>query len=303
MEPHENYLRRKPGTKEHQQLLDINANVLDECVNYGTHCLTWCTEKITNQNNYELTPIMLIRHVLEILDSISVLYRQGCINSSEPLLRSLFEAILGINYILKEDTKRRALAYQISNQIQRLSTYRKIEKSILQNSKFHSHKTRLEKLKGGILSNSQQIQRKIKNKEVVKIINEWYRVRNFQKRNPNWFSLFEGPQSIQALAGELGYRDWYDSLYRKWSTGVHATDTFNNIVRQGQRAMILGLRDQRNLQAYSSLALSMAITTYRSAIQYFAPQMEIDFSQWYVSSIRNWYLRLASEEKLINISR
>lgn len=299
MEAHDDYLQREPSTKDHKDVLRINADKLDECVNFGTHLLTWCTLKLGNSNSHELTIIMLARHVLESLDAVAVLFRQGSVNSSESILRSMFEATIGIEYILRDDTRRRALAYQVTLQRQRLVTYRKLEHNFLNEE--NSKELRRRKLRKKLLERSKKIRDKLESPGTVEINSEWKRVKKAINRNPNWFTLFGGPRTIEQLAGQLGYGEWYDVLYRNWSTGVHATGTFNNIVPHGKGVIIVGLRSPRNLQTYSSIAISMTISVYRLIIKYFIPEMERELATWYLAEMQGWCLRLSSEEKLIRI--
>src|SRR5947209_20636140 len=50
------------------------------------------------------TPILLlVRHVIESLDGVSILVSKGGSHPCQPLLRSALEAVLGVLYILEKD--------------------------------------------------------------------------------------------------------------------------------------------------------------------------------------------------------
>ena len=54
--------------------------------------------------------ILFIRKIMEQLDSINVLYSVSLFEPAQIILRSLIENIVGLKFILKEDTKKRAAA-------------------------------------------------------------------------------------------------------------------------------------------------------------------------------------------------
>jgi len=51
--------------------------------------------------------------IMEQLDSINVLYSVSLFEPAQIILRSLIENIVGLEFILKEDTKKRAAAYYL----------------------------------------------------------------------------------------------------------------------------------------------------------------------------------------------
>ena len=55
---------------------------------------------------------------------------------------------------------------------------------------------------------------------------EWKRMRGTgkDKRKVEWFSLFDGPKTIEILAKHIGHRVAYEFQYRTWSNAVHAGD-------------------------------------------------------------------------------
>ena len=64
--------------------------------------------------------ILFIRKIMEQLDSINVLYSVSLFEPAQIILRSLIENIVGLKFILKEDTKKRAAAYYLEHHYQEL---------------------------------------------------------------------------------------------------------------------------------------------------------------------------------------
>ncbi len=72
-------------------------------MNFASHVAGWCAEKI--HGGEELAPLYLsFRHIFELIDAISVLVKYSCIEPCKNLLRSVFESVLTVKYILEKDT-------------------------------------------------------------------------------------------------------------------------------------------------------------------------------------------------------
>src|SRR6185369_4224963 len=96
------------GTRE---LIDIASPLLREVVNHAT----WAYARCQGEPSFEyiesecVASFMLYRHVIEFTDSIEVLVANGCSVPALTLLRSSFEACLGLEYIMESDFRNRSL--------------------------------------------------------------------------------------------------------------------------------------------------------------------------------------------------
>lgn len=76
---------------------------------------------ISRKNDFVDTVIILfIRKIMEQLDSINVLYSVGSFEPAQIILRSLIENIVALEFILKEQTPKRAAAYFLEHHYQEL---------------------------------------------------------------------------------------------------------------------------------------------------------------------------------------
>jgi len=102
-------------TVEHiKQYFQDTIDLLREIVDYGTHLIMRCH---TTTQNKDLTAAIvlgiLLKHAVAMLDAVEILVSQGAIFSAHLPARGLFETYLFINWILKEDTDRRAKQYYV----------------------------------------------------------------------------------------------------------------------------------------------------------------------------------------------
>jgi len=307
MEAHKDVLCRELEPKEYKDLLIQVAGVIEEGVNFGTNILAWCGEKPKNDGS-DLAVILIFRHIIESLDAISILVKHGCADPTEPLLRSIFEALIGLKYILEKDTVLRALSYEVAHVHRQISLYRKLDpttdqgkqfKKILSDDSTVNNVTLLTIDTNKLITNLENM---LKKPQYVSIDTEWQNYKKTNKENPNWFSLFGGPRNIIDLAYLVNQGGVYEVFYRTWSQSVHVTGLIRNITRDvtGNGA-ISGLRNPKNIQENSSLSLSMVIAAYTKMIKYYVPEKDKDFQAWYIKSIREGYLELSSKKRIIKI--
>jgi hypothetical protein len=70
------------------------ADLIQETVNFGTHVLEW--ELGSAPGGDETAPITLsLRHILELLDSVSINIRNACVDPCKLLLRGALESFFG----------------------------------------------------------------------------------------------------------------------------------------------------------------------------------------------------------------
>ncbi|MBI3327519.1 MAG: hypothetical protein HYZ81_12565, partial [Nitrospinae bacterium] len=107
--------------------------MLQEVVNYGTNAFARCHASANNERvahipgDAHLVILMPYRHVIEMIDAIEALLEQSVVNPAYLQLRSAFEAYLQLEWILKEDTKRRAITYLVYDIRNRLKIYSSLD--------------------------------------------------------------------------------------------------------------------------------------------------------------------------------
>lgn len=262
-EPNLDFIPRDIHETDFQEIFDEYSSVLEELVNFASHVAKWCTEKI--HGGEELAPIMLsFRHIIELIDAISVLVKSACIEPCKILLRAVFESVVNVNYILEKDTEKRGMAFmtccwhQAINNLRKLNPKDSMHKQFLakkRRDKFSKNvplleipdvKERIKVLEDHLASpeyieSEREFQRlksviKRKRKEIPKkthsghLILRW--IKNIIKKEPretlkkrlNWYSLYQGPANLEGLANHLELPIQYDVFYREWSGLAHGTN-------------------------------------------------------------------------------
>src|ERR1700730_13862040 len=94
-------LDRKEAIREAQPVIDIACPLLRELVNFAAAAFQRCQAAPINrgEENEDLAPTILYRHMIELVDGVEVLFASSCVESAVPLVRATFEASLALKYI------------------------------------------------------------------------------------------------------------------------------------------------------------------------------------------------------------
>lgn len=305
-EPIFELLNRRDEQPEIEKLLSDFSSLIEEAVNFGTHILKWEVELIGSDEN---VPIGLtLRHILDLLDSVSVLVRNSCADPCKLILRGALEAQLGLEFILQNDTKKRSLAFLVCNYhndlklllkvkpgeqgydqlLSKMEADRSIPKGI-KLPKFPNLENNIDNLKS-LLAMPHYIQAE---KEYQVLIKKGF-------KNPNWFQLFNGPRNIEQLANTLKRQALYEVLYRGWSSSIHGTDVIKSKLHQtlDGNVEIIQLRHLKDVQMITQITVTLAIMCYQVMIDKRIPSHAQDFAKWYLT-IQKDYRKITNEKLLI----
>jgi hypothetical protein len=213
----------------------------------------------------DLAVITLARHVVESLDGVCLLVAKGSVLPCFPLLRSVFDALLGVIYILKADSDNRGLAYFFSQINQDKAFFERLDPTTNR-----GQETRRE-LQGDIAGPDaltldplqlQQVQKHIAELQVElddpmfrSIASAWAAK---GKNDPQWYSLFEKQDDLRKLAISLNFLSGYELHYRPWCRQVHATGTIASLSSREDAITVRPIRHPDGIDKVVSSAGKLA---------------------------------------------
>ncbi|QHV99304.1 DUF5677 domain-containing protein [Spirosoma endbachense] len=111
--PVENVL---PLSVEAQTVMDVYSDAIHEMVCRGTHIFAESLKR--NKSKETITEIdiaapLLFRHILELMDAISVQVKSGVIVPCKVYLRAIPEVVVSLEYLLRENTEEIAACFFI----------------------------------------------------------------------------------------------------------------------------------------------------------------------------------------------
>jgi hypothetical protein len=305
MKPVEGILLRKSEDKVVTFLATIADNI-EETVNFGTHIFEWFNENVAGRAD-EVVPIVVsFKHLLDMLDAISVLIRNSIVEPAKIHLRSSLESAMTIEWILQYDSDRRAMAFMVWNLHKELKFIQKIDEQTPHGRQFK------QKLKGNpgesvqpppsidIEKNRQNIEALLLRPKYHEAEEEYQRLIVQKEKNPSWYRLFDGPNSLEELASKVGMIAWYEIFYRQWSGLVHATDLVGGKVKTtGGKTLIQKMRYPGGVEQVYVYSITIALQVYKKMLELFATSKIPVFLDWYESEVRDLYMRLNSGNPVI----
>jgi len=114
-----------------REIISIASPLLQELVNYATNALARCANAKNRKVDEDLAILVLYRHIIELTDGIEVLVSESSPVPAIPLVRSSFEALLAMEYILEngQEYERRSLSWLVGYVHKRLDLYDRLDPS------------------------------------------------------------------------------------------------------------------------------------------------------------------------------
>jgi len=297
-EPLQSILYRNLSKAQARPVIELASSVLQELVNFASNALVRCATSTKGQENEDLALLSLYRHIMEMTDGVEVLISQSSVTPGVPLIRSSFEALISMEYIVEDDAQyvTRSLAWLVDYVHQRLDLYESLDPSTSRGQEFQRALNQDKIVKTIAVPPQASVSQAIANlqdllaKPQLAAIDEDFTQLRGQRK---WYRLYGGPNNIRELARRVGRGAQYDFLYRYWCRVSHAHDFAPFIARtpDGQGA-IRGIRDPSDLKNVASFAASFMLGATRALIGKFRPGEDI--RTWYVRDVRPGYIQLFS---------
>lgn len=262
-------INRQIEDQETLDLLKLYSQALEEIVNKGSQLLKLASSEV-NLERHQYAVIVYFRQILEGIDAIGVLMSVGAAPPCEVIQRTLLEVYLGFEYLLKEDTERRANVYEFFSYMQQI---KRDEKHSPTHSDYANYQ---EQYKHGNaikqvpvypdLQKRLTTGRQYKNHpENADYLNEYSRLKKM-KRSFEWYSFYseqtnngELIRTCQQLATHLNKFDWYEILYKEYSKPIHGSSmVMMNMYRSQDHINLIGLRHL--YRAYDLINMTLRIS-------------------------------------------
>jgi len=269
--------------------LKENASILDRTVDLGAALLE--ADFARGGDGLDLPPILFLKNLISNIDGISVLVASSIIEPCNALLRTLLENFLSLEYLLEDNagSGQRSRNFMVWDFVER----RKWVKKGDVNSAEHAQLAK--KFKQDKRLYDSPVMSFPKADKICELIDkglngqtyrdtwlEYQRTRKIKKRTPAWYSLFDGPGSVEELATKLGYPALYEMLYRGFSPSSHG----NNIVPgkisfpNGPEVYLEPIRDKTQASSTVNHCLQISNLAFRSYIEKRVPFMANCYKEW-----------------------
>lgn len=255
--------------------IEFCDKLLIKIINYAINAFGRCSSLSPGGDEYAVL-LALYRHMIEMSDGVQVLISNCCPVPAKPLVRSSWESLLSLEYILKNNFKDRALGFLVDDvrrnlrMLNDLKTYYEIDEEFQQS--INENNNLLEK------SSYKSIESKF-----LEHSRNW----------PKWYQVFGIASNIRELATEPGREDKYVTLYFDWSSTAHGQDLtrFNITTQKGERTINpLRAPDKTILRSVTQLTTSFLLDGTKLVLGKFSPSEDLDL--WYHNNLKHLYERV-----------
>ncbi|WP_419857815.1 DUF5677 domain-containing protein [Candidatus Palauibacter irciniicola] len=281
------YVLDRPRALENVQQFNEHVQpVLQEVVNYSARALLRCMRSTPPNSTPDVHVVhfALFRQIIELADAVEILLSHACVAPSKPLLRSMFEAMLSLQYQLEDEASetRRTLSWVHADVYQRRRSSERIRDRELTDRI-------LEGMPDDALKDTErhiQAMTAFLNKPHMKEVVDAYAAHSH--RRPRWYSLFGGPQTLRDLAKHLGWLDFYDIKYREWSTMLHAQGPLQEVMRPAGKKQVSmrGLRHPDDLYGVALFTLTFLLSAMATLTDRFRAGEAREREEWYKAEVR-----------------
>jgi len=298
--PFEPLLYRELAKTSAREIIDIASPLLQEIVNYATNAFQRCQTSSTGKPDEDLPILASYLHVIEMTDGIEVLISQSCPVPAIPLLRSSFEALVTIDYILEAEYQQGSFAWLVQYVHTRLKEYEMLDTSRKSGQDFLATLATDEIGDYMKLPPMPDLPQAIENLESLlsqpnyqTVESEYQRLKRANHRKPEWYSLFGGPRNLRELSRHVGRGAQYDFLYRYWSQITHAGDLSRFLTRTSEGSPAFKpIRNPADIKDFSIVTAYFVLDATRKVLGKFRPGEERNFRKWYIQEIRGRFLTL-----------
>ncbi len=123
-----------------KDLIEVCSGLLRELVNHATNAYQRCADSSKEEENVDLAVLTLYLHIIEVIDGVEVLISQACATPAIPLVRSAFEALLALEYILERNYVKRSLSWLAIYAHNRIRSYELLEPATERGKQFQRMK-------------------------------------------------------------------------------------------------------------------------------------------------------------------
>ena len=278
-------------------IIDEAGPLLREVVNVGTQIFGRCaSEPGEYERDAEVAALTLFHTILEFTDGIYVLVTAACGPTMAPLLRSSFEAVASLSYMLRDPERfvDRARAWVVGHVFNLVAE----QERYLQIAESDYPEAVEEDAKAKSLEAVQAWKELLGQDHLAPVVQEYEAERKRQRRRRvAWFSLWGGSQNRRELAAQAGrtpdlsvLRE-YDVFYRRWSAAAHAEELRGAFTQaeEAEGPAVYRLRNPADLAQNAELAAAFCNSASGLILRWFRPgefERENARREWFEAQVR-----------------
>lgn len=287
--------------KSAEKQIDAAVALIAEVRNHGHYLFDRCADRPAGGDE-NLVILFMFYHLIEMVDAVGVLVAESALAPAQLTVRAAFEALLALDFILRDDTVRRAHAYLVCDIMERLDFYSSLDPATETGKELRAAMAADPDCAHMSLASprpeaAESLRTTLTYPMYKEAFEEFERLRKGGRRYPSWHELWGGPRSIRQLAKALGRQGSYEILYGGWSATGHATDVIRrNLVESNGGPGVRPIRNPALISSVVNMAVNFYLDAARLVLRKYRPAEGRQYSEWYVSEVRKLWFAVDGQE-------
>lgn len=236
---------------------------------------------------------ILLKHAVSMLDGIHVLISNGAVYSSNLQLRSLLEASLYMQWILKADSVNRAKCFYVGDLRRQLEWNRRYQVGTPENLdyipgfKWRKPRPELEDVKlNEELQKDEHTIGQILDEDEFRLINQSFtKLRKNKGHDVPWYKV-AGAKSVFQIADDLKRTVEYKLIYAFGSEVMHPSSCQDHVIFEGDVVSYKQIRSLEDLDVVLRAAIPTVLWTYQVVLMHYRPTEIENFAKRYANEWR-----------------
>jgi hypothetical protein len=282
----------------------VGRPALRKIVDEGIRVFERCSVSARGKDEH-IGLLFTFLHTLELVDAAEVSLDAPTVTGANLVLRAAFEGMLAIEWTARDSDLRYGAAYVVADIHRRIRAYQQYSEGHVDRKRLMATLASDPLSRDITLPIEPQAAEKITGfkellqREHLREASEEYSATAVRigKPSPPFYSLWNGPRSVEELARRLGHSGEYEILYRPWSRTQHAGDVAQRLGEKDGLPAVRPFRDPDGLITAYIFALTFGVRVIHTVLRFYRPgEAESAFPAWYKQHVYAALNRLASAE-------
>jgi hypothetical protein len=244
-------------------------NVIHEMSSYGSNLIPRCYSSSAKNLKDAVVLAILLRQVVAMLDGVDILLVNGATHVSNLPMRALFEASAYIDWVLLQDSEKKADYYYVHNLRRKRLWAARAQGDSAQSQKFLDMMATVgvpinDELRDASKQHIQEIDRILAQPQFAAINKDFDNLRR-GSRDVAWYVPL-GPKNLAALAQAVNKQAIYTFLYSTASEVMHAS-SYDQHIKIGKGEITFHpIRSMEGMRTIFYFTLTLAVGTFRTIL-------------------------------------
>lgn len=297
-QPHQTILDRDATKSQIAKHFSSQLEVLRDVVNYGSNLIFRAFTSSERDMAAIVTCFVFLKQIVAMTDAIESLLREGSGHACHLPARGAFEASLYLQYVLEDDSSRRAYRYYAADLRDQASWARKLTPGTAESEQLRVMRESIgstepfdDKALEAARATLEEVDRILRQPNLAPVNAEFDAARGRRNRDPAWYGI-DGHTTLRKLAIHLGRLVEYETFYAKGSQVIHTGSYKDHVRFIDSEPHVHPIRHVIDFNGLMQAVFAATVASYRRVIERYRSGEVDAFTKKYLSDWREGFMNL-----------